>query len=81
MENKIRERRIQQGFTAEGLAKKVKISRPYLSQIEAGTRGKKISFSLLARIAKALETTPDFLMNGESNGQQETERVSSRGRN
>ncbi|WP_412679794.1 helix-turn-helix domain-containing protein [Brevibacillus choshinensis] len=77
MENKIRERRIQQGFTVEGLAKKVKISRSYMSQIETGARGRKMNYPLLARIARALDTTPDYLMNGDANGE-ETECLGSR---
>lgn len=80
MKNKIRERREQQGLKLESLAKQVKISKSYLSQIETGARGRKMNYPLLMRIAKALETTPDYLMNGDANGE-ETERVGSRGRN
>ncbi|MGG4447598.1 helix-turn-helix domain-containing protein [Brevibacillus porteri] len=77
MQNRIREVRELKEIKLEALAKKVQISKAYMSQIETGVRGKRISYPLLTRIAVALETTAEYLMNGEANDQG-AERVGSR---
>ncbi|NRS51011.1 helix-turn-helix domain-containing protein [Brevibacillus sp. HB2.2] len=77
MHNRIRELREKRGLRLEALAKLVNISKGYMSQIETGARGKKICYPLLTRIATALETTAEYLMNGEANDQ-EAEQIGSR---
>jgi transcriptional regulator with XRE-family HTH domain len=62
MQTKFRERRKQLGLKLKAVAQMAGISEEYLSQIETGARGKKMNYPLLARIARALETTPEELM-------------------
>lgn len=52
---KIRRLRESQGFSQAALARKARVSQPYLSQLEAGTRGSKSpGVVILQRLAKAL---------------------------
>lgn len=55
MENRIKEVRKKFGITATKLAEMVDISRPYMSQIENNTGGKRPSGDLLMRFAAALD--------------------------
>ncbi|MBM7592218.1 helix-turn-helix domain-containing protein [Brevibacillus fulvus] len=65
MPNKFRQRRKELNLKLVDVARQAGISKEYLSQIESGTRGKKMNYTLLLRIAKALETTPDQLIEVE----------------
>jgi DNA-binding XRE family transcriptional regulator len=58
----IRERRVGRGLTLVGLAGRVNLSQPFLSQIENGRA--RPSLMSLHRIAEALETTPQALFGG-----------------
>jgi transcriptional regulator with XRE-family HTH domain len=52
---KVRKLREAHGFSQAALAKKAGVSQPYLSQLEAGTRGnKRPGIVILQRLAKAL---------------------------
>jgi XRE family aerobic/anaerobic benzoate catabolism transcriptional regulator len=52
---KVRKLRETRGLGQAALAKKARISQPYLSQLEAGTRGNKSpGVVILQRLAKAL---------------------------
>ena len=52
---RVRKLREAQGFSQAALAKKARVSQPYLSQLEAGTRGNKSpGIVILQRLAKAL---------------------------
>lgn len=52
---KVRQLRQAQGLSQAALAKKARVSQPYLSQLEAGTRGSKSpGVVILQRLAKAL---------------------------
>lgn len=48
------------GLSQEDLAHEAEVDRTYVSQVEGGKRN--ITVTVLARIAKALETTPDKLL-------------------
>jgi transcriptional regulator with XRE-family HTH domain len=63
--SRFRERRKQLNLKLEVVARRVGVSKQYLSQIETGARGKKLNYSLLVRIARALETTPEELIPNE----------------
>lgn len=60
----IRERRVGRALTLVDLARKVKLSQPFLSQIENGRA--RPSLESLQRIADALDTTPQALFGGTS---------------
>ena len=60
--NRIRERRLDKGIRQSDLAAAVEISPSYLNLIEHNRR--RITRTLLARIAGALEVEPDFLLEG-----------------
>ena len=60
--NRIRERRIQKGFTQESVAEYLNISVSYISRIERA--GTKISLETLVKIASFLDTAPGFLIDG-----------------
>ncbi len=49
----IRRLRVRQGMTQETLAKKVKVTQGYISQLEAGTK-KDIGAKVAVRLAEAL---------------------------
>jgi transcriptional regulator with XRE-family HTH domain len=52
---KVRQLRKAQGLSQAALAKKARVSQPYLSQLEAGTRGSKSpGVVILQRLATAL---------------------------
>lgn len=63
----IHERRVGNGLTLVGLARKVKLSQPFLSQIENGRA--RPSLMSLHRIAEALGTTPQALFGGASDSE------------
>ena len=50
----VRRRREEKGWTQAELARRARVSQPYLSQIEAGTRGKSPGIRIMQRLAKAL---------------------------
>jgi transcriptional regulator with XRE-family HTH domain len=50
----IRRLRGAKGWSQAKLAKESRVSQPYLSQLEAGTRGKSPGARILQRLAKAL---------------------------
>lgn len=52
----IRRLREQQGLTQEALAKKVRVTQGYISQLEAGSK-REISAKVAVRLADALGTT------------------------
>lgn len=56
----VRARRKAAGLSQEELAYEAKVDRTYVSQVERGQRN--LTVSVLARIAKALKTTPDVLL-------------------
>ena len=52
--------RTEKGLTQEALAKKAKLSWPFMSQIESGKRG--VRMKTLEKLAKALGVKPGALM-------------------
>lgn len=60
---RIREKRLFLGYTQEQLAELSNIEPSYLSNLENGNR--KMSIEVLVRIAKALESSVDYLLFGE----------------
>lgn len=65
MENRIKEARKKFGITATKLAEMVDISRPYMSQIENNSGGKRPSGDLLMRFADALNVPVSSLFPSE----------------
>lgn len=59
----IRRRRIELRLTQLELAERVKISQPYLSDVEQGKRTPLVP--RLAEFAEALEVTPSYLLAGQ----------------
>lgn len=53
-------RREAAGLSQEELAHLAEVDRTYVSQVERGKRN--LTISVLARLAKALDTTPDKLL-------------------
>jgi transcriptional regulator with XRE-family HTH domain len=63
----VRAARKAAGYSQEALAHEAGLDRTYISQVER--RQRNVTISVLARIAKALGTTPDkLLMPSESKG-------------
>jgi len=62
--DRIRERRVELGWTQNELAEKARISSGFLSDLETGKRN--VSADNLLSIAQALSVTLDFLMKGDS---------------
>ena len=56
----VRRARKTAGLSQEALALEAGLDRTYISQVERGKRN--VTIVVLARIAKALETTPDKLL-------------------
>lgn len=56
----VRAKRKAAGLSQEELAHEADVDRTYVSQVERGQRN--LTISVLARIAKALKTTPDTLL-------------------
>ena len=56
----IRRRRLEMGFSQEGLADSTGLHRTYIGGIERGERN--VSFTNLVRLAKALDTTVSELV-------------------
>ena len=56
----IKKRRLNLGCSQENLAGRVSLSRPSITNIEAGRQG--ISIEQLFQFASALETTPQYLI-------------------
>lgn len=68
----INARRVQLGLSQGDLAGSAEIDRTYVSQVENGR--KSVTISMLARISKALSTTPSALTQGiMSDGAEEAE--------
>lgn len=79
MENKIvgeriKELRIAEGRSREGLAEEAEISAKFLYEIEIGK--KNISAGTLLRLAKALSCSCDYIMTGEKEGTEKRSEVS-----
>lgn len=69
---KIKARREKQGLSQGDLAVSADVDRSYVSQVENGR--KSVTISMLARISKALSTTPSALTQGIlSDGAEEAE--------
>ncbi|MGH8373133.1 MAG: helix-turn-helix domain-containing protein [Gammaproteobacteria bacterium] len=62
-QDNLRTLRLTRGFTQPALAEKADIEQSYLSKLENGRS--KPSEDVLARLANALETTPEALANGD----------------
>jgi transcriptional regulator with XRE-family HTH domain len=60
--DRIRNRRLELGWTQEQLAEKARISKGFVSDVETGTRG--VSANYLLEIAQALGVSLDYLMKG-----------------
>ncbi|OGI59887.1 transcriptional regulator [Candidatus Nomurabacteria bacterium RIFCSPHIGHO2_01_FULL_38_19] len=58
---KIKELRIKEGYSQEELASYAKLHRTYISDIERGERN--VSIENIGKIAKALKTEPNELLN------------------
>ena len=56
----VRARRKAAGLSQEELAHEATVDRTYVSQVERGQRN--LTISVLARIVRALKTTPDALL-------------------
>lgn len=56
----VRRARVGLGLTQEQLAHEADVDRTYVSQVERGKRN--LTVTVLARLAKALGTTPDRLL-------------------
>jgi transcriptional regulator with XRE-family HTH domain len=56
----VRAKRKAVGLSQEALAHEAEVDRTYVSQVERAKRN--LTISVLARIAKALKTTPDLLL-------------------
>jgi transcriptional regulator with XRE-family HTH domain len=50
----VRRLREEKGWTQAELARRARVSQPYLSQIEAGARGKSPGIRIVQHLAKAL---------------------------
>ena len=59
---KIKQQRINQGFTREKLAQRAEISDKFLYDIEVGNKG--MSADTLWRISVALKISPEVLLDG-----------------
>ncbi|MGW9128112.1 helix-turn-helix domain-containing protein [Paenibacillus chitinolyticus] len=66
MGNRIKERRKHLGLKLDFVADRAGISKGYLSQIENGHRGNRLTYVLASRLAKVLETTTHELMEEET---------------
>ncbi|MGF9909519.1 helix-turn-helix domain-containing protein [Brevibacillus porteri] len=62
MSSKIRQRRESLGLRQDFVAGRAGISKQYLCQIESGRRGRRITYTLIRKLANILQTTPDELM-------------------
>lgn len=62
--DRIRQLRIQSGYTQESLAKKLDIDRSLLSHVEVGKRG--CSVDLLVRLSDLFDVTLDLLVLGRA---------------
>jgi transcriptional regulator with XRE-family HTH domain len=58
----VRQARKSIGLSQEGLALAAEVDRTYVSQVERGKRN--ITIVVLARLARALKTTPAALLDG-----------------
>ena len=57
----LKTRRLQRGLSQEGLAKRVKVTQPYLAMLESGAF-KNPTLDVLRRLAKALKCKPSELI-------------------
>lgn len=69
--DRIRQRRLELGWTQDQLAQKAGISKSFLSDLENGKRS--VSANNLLDIARALTVSLDFLMTGEASKEPEAE--------
>lgn len=68
---RIKQRRLDLGWTQDQLCTKAGISKSFLSDLENGKRS--VSASNLLDIARALSVSLDFLMTGKASTEQQTE--------
>ncbi|MDC0763465.1 helix-turn-helix transcriptional regulator [Brevibacillus sp. AG] len=66
MSKRIKERRKHLGLKLDFVADRAGISKGYLSQIENGHRGNRLTYVLARKLANVLETTPDELLEEEA---------------
>lgn len=65
--NRIRQLRIQHGYTQEGFAKELNINRSYLSRIESGKKGS--SVDLLIQISELFRVSLDYIVIGKGHSE------------
>lgn len=68
---RIKQRRLEIGWTQDQLCVKAGLSKSFLSELENGKRS--VSASNLLDIARTLSVSLDFLMTGKASGEQQTE--------
>ena len=68
---RIKQRRLEIGWTQDQLCVKAGLSKSFLSELENGKRS--VSASNLLDIARTLNVSLDFLMTGKASGEQQTE--------
>ena len=68
---RIKERRLELGWTQDQLCTKVGLSKSFLSELENGKRS--VSASNLLDIARSLNVSLDFLMTGKASQEQQIE--------
>jgi transcriptional regulator with XRE-family HTH domain len=64
--DRLRSARQAAGLTQEQLAERADLSGPYISQIEGGLRGPRLSAVAAARLAQALGVETDWLVSGRA---------------
>lgn len=69
--DRIKQRRLELGWTQDQLCSKVSLSKSFLSELENGKRS--VSASNLLDIARSLTVSLDFLMTGEASQEQQAE--------
>ncbi len=70
---RIRQLRIQNHYTQEGLAQIINIDRSFYSRIETGQKG--CSVDLLIRLSDCFQVSLDYLVLGKSHGTVDTEQL------
>ena len=69
--DRIKQRRLEIGWTQEQLCTKAGLSKSFVSELENGKRS--VSASNLLDIARALSVSLDYLMTGKASGEQHAE--------
>lgn len=60
---RIKNKRLERGYTRETLSEKISVSTQFLTEIEFGRRG--MSIQTLSKICHALNTPADYILNGK----------------